>query len=353
MVSFKGSRLFIIMTILKRIYPIIFTFAFWGISIVPALKPGVDIITFDKTFLGHERLIEVFNNLRLTIGDRVFPNVIVGNDGWLFYTGDRAIDDYQHTNAYTESELADIQKKIDAIYSQLQPKGIMLVVVIAPNKNTIYSEYMPDQIKVIGSKSRLDQFVDYMHEYGQTPIIDLRPNLLEASKNEPVYYKTNTHWNSLGMYIAYANIMSILSQRYPYLVAHPLSEYDAFGGRLGTHDIPRILGTPNIREKFSGLQPKFETRINFREIQLSDNTKIRLSWNQNQNLPSALLYHDSFLDGVVPFLEPHFRQTTSIPHSSVPGLWDFNWIDQVHPDIVIIEWVERSLNHDYYLPDNK
>jgi len=339
------------MTIMKRIYPIIFALAFWGISILPALKPSVNISAFEKTFFGYEKLIEYFNTLRLTLGDRVFPNVIVGNDGWLFYTGDRSIDDYQHTNAYTESELADNQKKIDAIYSQLQQKGIMLVVIIAPNKSTIYPEYMPDQIKILGNKSRLDQFVDYMHEYGQTPVIDLRPDLLASSKNEQVYYKTNTHWNSLGMYIAYANIMSTISQRYPELVAHPLSEYEVFRGGLGIHDIPRILGMPSIMENFLGLQPKFETGINFREIQLSDKTKVRLSWNQNQNLPTALFYHDSFLDGVVPFLEPHFRQTTSIPRTSVPGLWDFNWIDQVHPDIVIFECVERSLNYDFFIPD--
>jgi alginate O-acetyltransferase complex protein AlgJ len=228
----------------------------------------------------------------------------------------------------------------------------MLVVVIAPNKSTIYPEYMPDQIKVIGSKSRLDQFVDYMQEYGQTPVIDLRPDLIEASKTEQVYLKTNTHWNPLGMYIAYARIVSSLSQWYPDLAAHPLSEYEEFHAGLGTHDLPQIMGLPNIKEDYWALQPKFETGTSVKEVQLSDGTELRLSRNQNQNLPSALFYHDSFLDGVIPFLEPHFSQTTSIPRTGVPGLWDFNWIDQVHPDIVIIEYVERYLNDYFYLPAN-
>ena len=80
---------FDIMTVMRRVYPIIFALAFWGILIVPVLKPGVNISGFEETFLGHEKLIEVFNTLRIAFGDRVFPNVIVGNDSWLFYTGDR------------------------------------------------------------------------------------------------------------------------------------------------------------------------------------------------------------------------------------------------------------------------
>jgi hypothetical protein len=194
------------------------------------------------------------------------------------------------------------------------------VVVIAPDKSTIYPEYMPDQIKVIGSKSRLDQFVDYMHEYGQTPVIDLRPDLLEASKTEQVYYKTDTHWNLLGAHIAYAKIMSTLSQRYPELVSHPLSEYDVVQGGLVTFGIPMMMGMPNLKEDYWTLQPIFATGTNFREIPLSDGNIVRLSWNQNQNLPCALIFYDSFLTTVIPFLEPQFFAPVSRVYGILIGL---------------------------------
>jgi alginate O-acetyltransferase complex protein AlgJ len=341
---------FDMLIIMKRIYPFIFALAFWGISIAPVLKSDVSINTFEKDFWGHERLIEGFNTLRFTLGDRVFPSVIVGKDGWLFYTADRSIDDYQHTNAYTNSELADYQKRFDALNGQLQQNGIMLVVVIAPNKSTIYPEYMPDQILQIKSKSRVDQFVEYMHRYGKTTVIDFRSDLIKESKTEQLFYKTGTHWNPSGEYIAYTKIISILSQKYPVLVSHPLADYEAVHAGLMTHDIARIQGMPNVKEDYWALQPKFETGTTFREIPLSDGNIVRISRNQNQELPSALIYHDSFLNGVISFLEPHFRQTTSIFRTSVPGIWNINWVDQVHPDIVIIEYVERYLNYDFYIP---
>ena len=208
---------FDIQAAMKRIYPFIFAVTFLGILIVPNLKPDISIDTFEKSFLGHDLLIEDFNTLRLRLGDRVFPNVIIGKDGWLFYTADRSIDDYQGTNAYHVRELEDYQKRFDALFGQLQQKGILLVMVIAPDKSTIYPEYMPDQIIKIGSKSRLDQFVDYMHKYGKTPVIDLRLDLIEASKTEQMYYKTDTHWDPNAQYIAYKNIISVLSQHYPEL----------------------------------------------------------------------------------------------------------------------------------------
>lgn len=336
----------------KRIYPLIVALIFWGISIVPVFKPNISISTFEINFLGHDKLIEYFNTLRLRLGDRVFPNAIIGNEGWLYYTADRSMDDYQDTNPYSEHELADYQTRFDALYDRLREKNITLVVVIAPDKNTIYPQYLPGQIKKIGGKSRLDQFVDYMNEHGKTPIIDLRAELIKASKTEQVFYKTDTHWNPLGGYIAYTKIMSVLSPRYPELVSHPLSDYEQVHGGLIMHDIPGILGMPQIREDYWAFQPRFEVGTNLRQIPLSDGTFVRLSWNQNQNLPAALIYHDSFLDGVIPFLEPHFRQTTSLFRSDVPELWNINWVDQVHPDIVIIEYVERYLNDDFYIPAN-
>ena len=333
---------------IKKIYPFIFALSFWSISIAPIFKTDVSIATFEDNFLGYETLIEDFNTLRYLFGDHVFPNVVVGKDGWLFYTGERAVDDFQLTNPFSDSELSDYQKGLDTLYFQLQQKGVMLVVFIAPDKNTIYPEYMPDQIIKIGTQSRLDQIADYMHKYGKAPIIDCRLDLLSKSKTEQVFYKTNSHWNPLGEYLAYKKIISELSQRYPALVSHPFSDYQVVNAGLITHDIPRIMGIPKIMEEYWTLHPTFEIGTKINRIPLSDGTNVRFSRNQDQNLPSVLIYHDSFLNGVIPFLEPHFRQIISIPRTSVPGIWDISWIDLAHPDIVIIESAERFLNYDIF-----
>jgi alginate O-acetyltransferase complex protein AlgJ len=338
----------------EKFYSFIITLSFLGILIVPTCKLDISIDAFERGFWGHEKLIDYYNTVRMKIGDRVFPNVIIGTNGWLFYTADKSIDDFQGTNTFSNSELIESQNRFDKLFDQLLQKGIALIVVIAPDKSTIYSEYMPNQIvKEASSQSRLDQFVDYMHKFGKTPIIDLRSELIMARKTEQVFYKTNTHWTPFGEYIAYKKILSQLSHQFPEIVAHPLSDYYEVHAGLIIHDIPRILGTPSIKEDYWTLQPKFETGTNTREIPLSDGTSIRFSRNQKRNLPSILIYHDSFLVGVVPFLEPHFGQITSIPNTPVAGIWNLNWVDQVHPDIVIIEFAERYLNYNLYIPPSQ
>jgi hypothetical protein len=112
------------------------------------------------------------------------------------------------------------------------------------------------------------------------------------------------------------------------------------------------LELPDIKEATQVFSPNFDSGTNIQEFPVAGNTRVRLSGNRNQSLPSALIYHDSFMNGVLPFLEPHFRHMTSIPLTSTPGIWNIDWVDSVHPDIVIIESVERYINVGFYIPGN-
>jgi alginate O-acetyltransferase complex protein AlgJ len=338
-------------TEMRKLYPWVFVLAFWAVLIAPISKGSLTVTSLQNDFRGHDRLIQLFNTVRSKIGDRIFPNAIIGDVGWLYYTGDRSMDDYQGTNPYTDAELAGYQKSFDALYDYLQQKGIAMLVVIAPDKNTIYPQYLPASIEKTPAKTRLDQFQDFMNEHGKTPVIDLRPDLLAASQTADVYYQTDTHWNPFGGYVAYKTVFSSLSQQIPTLVAHPLSDYEESHWPPVTFGIPIMMGMPNIQEDYLTLDPRFKTGTEVVEIPLLDGNKVRISRNQNQQLPSALIFHDSFFDVVIPFMEPHFRQTTSIFRTGLPGLWNINWVDQVHPDVVIIEYVERYLNYGFLIPE--
>jgi alginate O-acetyltransferase complex protein AlgJ len=332
----------------KRIYPFIMVLVFWGISFAQVFKPDISLQTIETNFWGHDKLIEYFNTLRLRLGDHVFPNVIIGDDGWMYYTGERSIDDFQGSNPFSENGLTDYQRSFDNLYERLQQQKILLFVVVAPDKNTIYPQYIPENIKKTGGRSRLDQFIEYSSQHGRTPVIDLRSELIQESKTADVYYKTNSHWNSAAHYIVYNKMISELSHWYPALVPHPETDFITTSPIRITHDIPPLIGMPNITENYQHMEPVFEVNTSLKTIPLSDGTMIRLSGNQDQNLPSALIYHDSFLDEIIPLLEPQFRETTSIPMTAIQGVWNLKWIDQVHPDIVIIEFAERFMNLDNY-----
>ncbi len=131
--------------------------------------------------------------------------VIIGREGWL-YLGDK----YGETvsvgrRGQTASEIA-IGQKIGAVAMEweawLTDHGVKLYrVMIAPNKESIYPEHLP-----VWAKPVLPSATDALIAgTGSLRYVDLRPPLQAAKPMhlDPVYYKTDTHWNFLGAGIAF------------------------------------------------------------------------------------------------------------------------------------------------------
>lgn len=289
-------------------------------------------------------LIEFYTSFRLDVGDRIYNNTVVGENGWLFFTGEVSILDYQNTAAIKPGRLARLQRNLDRLNKNLEAMGITLLVIIPPNKSTIYSQYMPEQIPVIGNQSRLDQFLEYMQLNSDTHILDLRPALLEASRSQAVYYKTDTHWNDVGAYYAYAETLRTLAPDYPLLVPRPVSDFKYTHTGDSVHDLPMLMGLPNYAEEDWLLLPSFEIRLSEEKDALRDGRFIRTVMNANGELPRLLVFGDSFYGTLGRFIEPHFSRVKFIPFTPIDRIWSLDWIEQENPDIVIIEIAERSID---------
>src|SRR5512143_123985 len=224
-------------------YASIFALVFCALLVAPLFKSGISVAYLSQDFLGREQLIEAFNTVRLQLGDRVFPQVLVGKEGWMYLYSVSEIGDYQHSNQFaTKHEMAYYQMQLDMINARLKKQGIKFLVVIPPDKASIYPQYVPDEIKVFPGPSRLDQFIHFMHQRGKTQILDLRPALKEASKSQQVYYKTDANYTYIAWYIAYEQILSTLSQWYPELKPRPLSDFRVVSGKPRTMQLPELMG---------------------------------------------------------------------------------------------------------------
>jgi hypothetical protein len=233
------------------------------------------------------------------------------------------------------------------LHADLANEGKTLLLVIPPNKTTVYPEYMPQHIPVMGATSRLDQFAEYMRANGHVRIVDLRATLIRASNNQLTYYRTDSHWNDLGAYYGYVDILNALSAEYPALKPHGLSDfaYEPDAGGTVT-DLPGTMGLFPFEEAGPRLTPRFPSQTETITVPLSDGTDMLVTTNQNQRLPRLLIFEDSFYDSLAKFLEPHFSHITALSYREFPGAAHSrlaDWIRTDNPDIVIIECVERSL----------
>ena len=327
---------------MKDRYPLLLIAVFLGMLLVPLRTLALDPTAIEESFYGRGYLINLTTNLRLKIGDRVFPKVIVGDDGWLIFTGEGDIQDYQKAEAFTEEELAIFQADLDALSANYAARGITFLVVVVPNKNTIYPERVPSQIAVIGRESRLEQVTSYLRAHGQTQILDLRPALTAAKGEHALYYASDTHWNGYGAYLTYSAILTELQKTFPKLAPRPASDFKIVEREPETLDLAANIGTTLLPESKIQFVPQFDQRTNYKSISLGGR-RLMFSYNADASLPDLVMYYDSFFFTVNPLLGEHFHQGAFIQNYSGGGLWNLSWVDERQPDIVIIEFNERYL----------
>jgi alginate O-acetyltransferase complex protein AlgJ len=237
--------------------------------------------------------------------------------------------------------LAEIFGLIDQSAAQY---GGELWVVIPPDKNTAYPQYMPEEIPVIGQMSRLDQLMGYLQENTKINVLDLRPVFMRVSQSSQIYYKADTHWNCLGAYYASNELFAKISARYPEVQPHPLSDFE-----LGTRsdfspDISKLMGLP-FGEDAVTLTPTFSTGFISR-APYEKNDWMKVAVNSHADLPTALVIHDSFyITCFDQLFEPQFSRVIS-SHIGRPMLSDYlELIEAEKPDIVVIEFVERHIDY--------
>lgn len=328
---------------MKERYSLAFIVVFLGMLLIPLRTLALDPSAIEESFYPRSRLIALISNLRLAIGDRVFPKVIAGDDGWLVYAAEGDIEDYQKVELFTEDELANFQQNLDALSESYAQRGITLLIVVSPNKNMIYPERVPAEVPVFGTTSKLDQVVEYLRANGKQQVIDLRPALLAAKAERQIYYATDTHWNDYGAYIAYAAIMDELGKTDPTLSARPASDFQPVSRDPDTLDLASVIGATSLLESKIQFAPLFDLSSAYKTANLGGR-KLMFSYNRDADLPDIVMYYDSFFFNVIPMLGEHFHNGLYVQNYTGSGLWNLSWVNEREPDVVVIEFAERYLS---------
>ena len=277
------------------------------------------------------------------------PLVLVGEDGWLFFAGDRMIDHFRGQFHWTQGDLEDWRKLLERRQAWLAARGIQYVFVIAPDKQTIYPEKLPAWLRRVAppasEPTMLDQFVDYMKAHSRVNVVDLRPALFAAKRTAPAYQMTDFHWNGFGAYAGYRALMEQLPGRTPvpwesFVATNRLSaDTDRAGNPRWGGELADMLGVPmpetNALYVLPG--PTLPQCLTF----LPTGKAVReMAYVKNPRLTQrAIVYQESFARYWLPFLGNHFGET------------DFFWqyhldpkeIERQKPVLVISEFVESKL----------
>ena len=167
-----------------------------------------------------------------------------------------------------------------------------MLIVVAPDKASIYPDKLPEQIKSLPPQSKLDKLISYLKNNNLPVIVDLRPVLRAARQDQDVYYKTDTHWNGYGAFVAYTTIINALGSSYPELKPYKTADLELVTTGPGVHDIPRLMHANFITEPSLFFVPK-ETFVQTLHPGAYDGYN-QFSSIQDSKLPTLLMFHDSF-----------------------------------------------------------
>ena len=66
--------------------------------------------------------------------DAGYVDVLIGRDGWLYFSGNKMIDNYRADKLFTSAELSDWQALLEQRRDWLAQRGIKYLFVVTPDK---------------------------------------------------------------------------------------------------------------------------------------------------------------------------------------------------------------------------
>ena len=297
------------------------------LTLLKMVRGHLGINEFEGALVGRYRMINLNTSISklLTGGTYMESNeVLLGKDGWLFYkaTGDGTpLYDYMGINHFSEEELAKVYDNLVAIGDGVSARGMDVIFMTVPNKEQVYSEYMPDTVDKINDKSRLDELTEYIESKGgliadRYGYVDTSKVLRACKDTYPLFYRTDTHWTECGSYLALMELRRAMDQR-----VTPIDEvvFTDKGGFVG--DLAKISGS---RDEYSDVNPVIDaSSIN------DDSTK-------NQVM---LIIGDSFGDAMIHSAKHFYKEVYWVRLKEYT-----DELDRYEPDVVVVECVERYLS---------
>jgi hypothetical protein len=274
--------------------------------------------------------------------------VFIGKEGWLF-SGQQLRDfDKDECSSMERQRMRVIAKQLHTLEETLESSGRLFVFVVAPNKSTIYPEYVGVTRDPGGChKSRYDLLLESFSEYPVHGFIRLDTLLAGAKTNHRLYLKTDTHWNAYGAVLAGESILRSGYQRYGVALDRQVFPDIMISPRryVGNLSNMTTLGFEETGD-FAG-KVAYGSQISIQNLPMLKNGEPRYHIagtppRGKELLPRTVMYRDSFMGFPFGYLFGSFTQLDVNWSSDIPtsdGLEDLRT-----SKTVILEVVERDLS---------
>ena len=287
-------------------------------------------------------LVKAYNFALTKLGASPSKKVITGKSGWLYYSEEDMVAQYTGESLFENDEASQWLQAMAARQAWLAERGIPFIIAVAPNKMTVYPEYLPDWITKVKDRTRLDQLMASAAQSPALDLIDLRSLLLAEKKDKAIYYKTDSHWNDRGAFIGYQAIVKRIQGYFPKVSGLTPGMVRFSASNCSGLDLAQMLNIAELAKEPYSYQTMFLTQSHVLSTTNYYDTRYPMKVETSQkDLPRALILRNSFVIPMEPFFNETFSEVIYADRSSTK--FDKAFIEKENPDIVIDILVEREL----------
>ena len=287
-------------------------------------------------------------------------NIHIGENDFMFYgTSISVYTGEGEKGMITSARLKKLATNLTTRDSWAKENGIDLYFVIAPNKASVYGDYINTGV-LPADKTRTDMIVEYLAENTSCKVIDLRKTVKDARSTfgDKLFYKYDTHWTQDAGFVAYSAIMDQVRAASPNAVKYTKNDfnvetyetymkdmlyyagqYDSFTDYGSVYSLkvgPAAEMTMKTGHQSTG---EYVFAYLWPDGYKDDLTFFRFQ-SKNTSAPKLFMYRDSFAIALVPFFKESFSESTF--------KWSTNFskseILESGANVVIIEVTEDGID---------
>ena len=246
-----------------------------------------------------------------------------GNNGVYYCGEDASGKGVTLIKGFGASKQDGLDAKLGALETLSETTDAPLFFALIPGASEVWKYKLPKNAPVASEKS----VIDYAYTYAGVNTVDML-GALSAHAEDPIYFRTDHHWTSLGAYYGYTALMEAMG-----LSSEPLSHYhiktvsDSFLGTVYSSSgfswvspdsietfVDEPAGLTVIRDLGAAAasvdlyDPTFLEKKDKYSYFLGGNTPLIRIETGNADAPSLLIVRDSYADCLAPFLLEYFSE---------------------------------------------
>lgn len=290
---------------------------------------------FDDYYQDHfgfrEEMVTAFHKATVSaLDDTLNDDVVIGENDMLYFS--ETLDDYMGINTLSDYDIQRAARILRIQQDYVTASGAGFAFAIAPNKNTIYPEYMSKRLKPTWNFTNRERLTAALMDLGVEQIsFDFE---LMARKGEGMlYHYHDTHWNQRGAMIGYKAIMAKVFPDIGYQTYEGITPTTKPGWAGDLHYFLFPASEGNMDYPDYGIDFTYDT-----DPQAPGRTTT-IGTTSPANDKRLLLYRDSFGDGLLPYLSANLGRV--LYDAEFP--YNYASMAAESPDAVVIELVERNI----------